>query len=117
MNHGITHGRTHGRTHGVTRASNVVTTNKSSYTTAETIQVSFVGSTTIRDWLNIVPVGSGPGVTGTWIYCGTGNQSASALLAAGTWPMGPIAAGTYEVRFLFDNGYTVIGTSTPFTVT
>lgn len=94
-----------------------VVTNKASYSTVETITVTFAGSTTAHDWLNIVSVGSPYNTITTWIYCGTGNQVAGALLASGSWPMGPLGAGTYEVRFLANDGFTVIATSSPFTVT
>jgi hypothetical protein len=124
MAHGAIHGVVRGVVHGVDRGDGglpeppYVFTDKLAYTTAELVQISWDGSTDPEDWLNPVDPTTGGGGTGAvWMYCNSGNTVAGgAPQASGTRPIGPLAAGTYEVRFLANDGFVVIAKSPLFEV-
>jgi hypothetical protein len=86
-----------------------IRTDRASYLFSETINVEWIDLPgNGGDWISIAPVGSGPTVVTRWQYTGGA--------AAGTAGF-TLTAGTYEARAYVDNGYTVVATSAPFTVT
>jgi hypothetical protein len=86
-----------------------IMTDKASYTASETVNVSWIDMPGGGgDWISISPVGSGATVTTRWQYTG----GAAAGSAGFT-----LSAGTYEARAYVDNGYSIVATSAPFTVT
>ncbi len=70
-----------------------------------------------RDWINIVPSGSGSTVVGTWAYL-NGSQTApgSPVALPATISLTVPTAGSYEIRYL-ENDTFVVGATTPLTVT
>lgn len=99
-------------TSGATQAAigpATVTTDKTSYTFATPVTVSFAGlDGSTSDWLAIAPQGSPLSTTTRWAFTGGG--------ATGTHVFeGPGAGGTYVAR-AFDASSALLGESDPFTV-
>jgi len=116
--HGIVHGIKHGSlTLGGGPTGPTIYTDKGSYTSAETVQVTWSGASTSTDWLNPVPQGSGAIPGSLWVYCNSGTQSpGGAVQAAGTRSFGPFSPGTYVVRLMFNDTFTITVESAAFTV-
>ncbi len=90
-----------------------VSTSKATYSPGETITVNFAnGPGNAQDWIGIYPAGqaSPDGSYLLWSYT-NGAVSGSVDFTSPT-----LAAGSYEVYFLENNGYNVIAGSTTFVV-
>ncbi|GAA4997937.1 InlB B-repeat-containing protein [Actinopolymorpha pittospori] len=71
------------------------------------------------NWIGFYKPGQSPGSVGStyWVY--TANNSTSvpgSAVASGTLKFPGVAAGTYDVYFLYNDGYTVIGSPITLTV-
>ncbi len=92
----------------VAAANVTVTTNASSYTTADPVIVSYSGMAGgVTDYIGIYTAPGGAFVT--FQYTGGG--------ASGQLSFSGLAVGTYEARAFFNNGSVVQGTSSTFNVT
>jgi hypothetical protein len=75
------------------------------------------------DWIGIFPAGAPDNGYGSYVY--TSSAASPCTLAPGpavraTGTCGvvvPSTPGTYELRLFANNGYTRLGTSSPFTIT
>jgi hypothetical protein len=86
-----------------------VSTNKSTYTTAEPIIVSWENLPTNQfDWIAIAPEGSAFETVTTWVY--------TSGASTGQNTFGALPAGTYVVRAFENNSYTLLDESDVFTV-
>jgi len=86
-----------------------VTTDKASYTPAESAQVSFTNAPGSQDWIAIAPVGSPNGTYSTWQYTAGG---ASGMLSFSLTGL----SGSYVARLFTNNTLTLLATSAPFSV-
>lgn len=86
-----------------------VSTDKSSYTTAEPIVVTWENlPTNPFDWIAIAPEGSALTTVTTWVYTNGASNGQNAF--------GALPAGSYVARAFLDNGYTLLDESPAFTV-
>jgi hypothetical protein len=91
-------------------ASATVSTDQASYTTNDTVIVSFSGMPpTPTDWISIAPQGSPVGTVPYWKYTGG--------TASGTVNFSGLATGTYVARIFANNSFTLEDESAPFSVT
>lgn len=89
-----------------------VTTNASSYTTADTITVSWDGLPgNATDWISIAAVGSSPQYIVIWQYTG-GQAAGSVAFSAAELPPGY----SYVARAYVNDSFDLVGESAPFTV-
>jgi len=63
------------------------------------------------DWVALAASGSSATSSIVWKYIGGGTSATVQLVVPGTAP-----AGTYEVRFLANDGFVRLATSSPITV-
>ncbi|MGW4048933.1 InlB B-repeat-containing protein [Streptomyces sp. NPDC004721] len=71
------------------------------------------------NWIGFYKPGQKPGQVGStyWVYTATNSQTVpGTAIASGTLEFPGVAAGTYEVYFLYNDGYTVIGSKITMTV-
>lgn len=88
-----------------------VSTDKSSYTTSESVIISFAGlSGSTLDWVSVALEGSGPSQYFGWTYTGGGTSGSSSISLSGAPP------GTYVARAFNNNSYTIEAESATFTV-
>jgi hypothetical protein len=79
---------------------------------------SGIGSPAGRDWIGLYAQGAGNGSYIGWMYVSC-SQSPGAAQGSGSCPFtipGNLANGTYELRFLSNDGYVSVATSNPITV-
>lgn len=95
-----------------------ISTDKSSYTVGESIQVTWSGASTTTDYLNqAAPASADTTVGANWIYCNSGTQTAGgAVQASGTRAMTSVV-GTFQLRLMANDGFVVLARSATITVT
>src|SRR5438552_13046058 len=79
---------------------------------------SGISAPTATDWIGLFVPGAPSGSYIDWIYVSC-SKTPNAPVAAGSCPfvLPNVAPGTYELRLLANNGFTVLATSNTFTVT
>ena len=88
-----------------------IRTNASSYTTVDTITVTWNGlPANATDWVGLAPAGSPATTVATWVYTG-GTIGRSATFSAAN-----LAPGSYVARAFVSDSYTILAESAPFTV-
>src|SRR5437762_2779522 len=77
-----------------------------------------ISAPTATDWIGLFVPGASPSSYIEWIYVSC-SKMPTAPVAAGSCPfvLPNVAPGTYELRLLANNGFTVIAKSNTFTVT
>ncbi|MGW3954288.1 InlB B-repeat-containing protein [Streptomyces sp. NPDC004752] len=71
------------------------------------------------NWIGFYKPGQKPGQVGStyWVYTANNSQTVpGTAIASGTLQFPGVAAGTYEVYFLYNDGYTAIGSKITMTV-
>jgi hypothetical protein len=84
-----------------------------------TVEWSGIAAPTARDWIGLYAPGAGPLAFIDWMYVSC-SKTATTPLASGSCSFAlpaSLAAGTYELRLLANNGYTRLATSGALTVT
>jgi serine protease len=83
-----------------------------------TVEWSGIAAPTARDWIGLYVAGSAGNSSIDWMYVNC-SKTATIALASGSCSFAlptSLAAGTYELRLLANNGYTRLATSAAFTV-
>ena len=89
--------------------SSSVVTDQTSYIVGQPVVVSWTGLPgNATDWISIAPDGSDPQTITFWVYTGGG--------ASGMTTFANVGAGSWVARAYLDNSYTLLASSTPFTV-
>jgi len=89
----------------------MVTTDMSSYTTNQSVTVTWSGlPTNANDWIALAPQGAGATTVTRWVYTG-GASSGSTTFVGGL-----ATAGSYVARAFLNDTYTMLGESAVFTV-
>ena len=87
-----------------------VATDKTTYATTESAQVSFANAPGTKDWIAIALDGSPNGTYVQWQYTG---DTSNGMLA---FPLTSLASGTYVARLFTNDTTTLLATSPVFTV-